>query len=465
MYFPLFTRLTDKRCVIVGGGPVAARKLDWFRRADASLVLVSPELCPALQEKLPADDIDYRCKPYSREDIDDAVLVVAATDDIALNREVAEHCRQAGIFVSVVNSPEDGDFIFPSLIDRSPVQIAFSTGGRSPVLSRLLRTRLEMMIPQVYGRLATLVHDYRDRVKKRIKSPEIKRRFWEDALQGRVAEMVFAGREKDAREALEQSLSVAESASPEGEVYLVGAGPGDPDLLTFRAIRLMQQCDVVVYDRLVSQPIMDRVRKDAEKIYVGKQRANHSVPQEGINALLVRLAKEGKRVLRLKGGDPFIFGRGGEEIETLIDEGIIFQVVPGITAASGCATYAGIPLTHRDHSQACIFVTGHLKDGTVNLNWDMLSHTQQTVVFYMGLHGVGIICEQLIAHGRSAKTPAALIQQGTTPNHRAIIGDLSSLPQLVAENDVVAPTLIVVGEVVGLNEKLRWFKPESEVRE
>ncbi len=461
-YFPLFTKLEGKRCVIVGGGTVAARKAELLIKGGANVVIVSPTLCEKL-EMHPKDSFEYRRKSFAPEDIGRATLLVAATDDRLLNERISTICKQSGILVNVVDRPESGDFIFPSIIDRAPVQIAVCTGAKSPILARLLRLRLEAVIPRVYGKLAVLVHEYRDRVKQKITSPTVKRRFWENVLQGPVAEMVFAGRELDARRSLERSLADIERTEPIGEVYLVGAGPGDPDLLTFRAMRLMQQADVVVYDRLVSQPILELVRKDAERIYAGKQRSRHSLPQEGINALLVRLAKEGKRVLRLKGGDPFIFGRGGEEIESLIGQGIVFQVVPGITAASGCATYAGIPLTHRDHSQACTFVTGHLKDGSVNLNWEMLAHDQQTVVFYMGLHGVSVICEQLIAHGRAAETPAALIEQGTTDKQRSIIGNLLSLPELVAKNDVAAPTLIVVGEVVHLHEKLHWFKPDSEV--
>jgi uroporphyrin-III C-methyltransferase/precorrin-2 dehydrogenase/sirohydrochlorin ferrochelatase len=263
---------------------------------------------------------------------------------------------------------------------------------------------------------------------------------------------------------LEQAIDRA-SEEPEfsGEVYLVGAGPGDPDLLTFKALRLMQQADVVVYDRLVSEPILDLVRRDAERIYAGKERSKHVLPQETINEIIVGLAKEGKRVLRLKGGDPFVFGRGGEEISSLIEEGIPFQVVPGITAASGCAAYAGIPLTHREYAQACVFVTGHLKDDTIDLNWEMLIQPQQTVVFYMGLHGLQIICEQLIKHGLPSSTSAALITKGTMPDQRVLIGDLNTLPTLVLENDINPPTLIIVGDVVKLHEKLHWFKPESEV--
>ncbi|MBD3609781.1 MAG: uroporphyrinogen-III C-methyltransferase, partial [Gammaproteobacteria bacterium] len=283
---------------------------------------------------------------------------------------------------------------------------------------------------------------------------------WEQVLAVRFSDLVLTGKEKAARDELEKHLDEASHVSePKGEVYLVGAGPGDPYLLTFRALRLMQQADVVVYDRLVSQPILDMVRRDAEFIYAGKARSDHAIPQEEINMLLARLAQQGKRVLRLKGGDPFIFGRGGEEIETLMEEGVAFQVVPGITAAAGCASYSGIPLTHRNYAQSVCFVTGHLKDGSTDLNWSMLSQPQQTVVFYMGLNGVKTICEQLIAHGRDPKTPAALVEKGTTPEHKVHIGDLTKLPEMAAGGEIKPPTLIIVGEVVELHEKLAWFEP------
>ena len=275
--------------------------------------------------------------------------------------------------------------------------------------------------------------------------------------------MVLSGHIDKARKALDDSLREKREPNQIGEVYLVGAGPGDPELLSFKALRLMQKADIVIYDRLVSQPIMNLIRQDAEKIYVGKQRADHAMPQENINQLLARLALDGKKVLRLKGGDPFIFGRGGEEIESLINDDIPFQIVPGITAASGCASYAGIPLTHRDHSQACIFVTGHLKDGTVNLNWEMLAHEKQTLVFYMGMHGSKIICEELINHGLKNTTPAALIVKGTTIDQEVIIGNLKNMPEIIKENKIIPPTLLIIGDVVKLHNKLKWFDPFSSL--
>ncbi len=397
-------------------------------------------------------------------DLNTYQVVIAATDDRTVNAEVAQLCRDKNILVNTADDSKNCDFILPSIIDRSPVQIAVSTGGASPVLARMLRTKLENCTPASYGQLATLIEENRLAVKEKFSTIDQRRKFWEQVLQGPIAELVFANQVSAAQKLLDDAIQQADDSElPQGEVYLVGAGPGDPDLLTFRALRLMQQADVVVYDRLVSQEIMDLVRKDAEHIYAGKERAQHALQQETINQLLVRLAKEGKRVLRLKGGDPFIFGRGGEEIDSLVDENIPFQVVPGITAAAGCAAYAGIPLTHREYSQAAIFATGHLKDGTVDLNWEMLAHTNQTLVFYMGLHGLKIICENLIKYGLSATTPAALIMQGTTANQRNIIGSLENLPELVEKHDVKPPTLVIIGDVVQLHKKLNWFNPEEDV--
>jgi len=363
--------------------------------------------------------------------------------------------------VNVVDQPHLCSFIMPSIVDRSPIQIAISTGGASPVLARLLRTRLESYIPAAYGKLAELVSGFRTQVIDKFPDSKQRRHFWEVILEGRVTELLFQGNEHAARNALQHAID-EDFSKESGEVYLVGAGPGDPDLLTFRALRLMQRADIVVYDRLVSQGILDLVRRDAELVYVGKERNNHAVPQENINQCLVRYAKEGKRVLRLKGGDPFIFGRGGEEIETLKENNVIFQVVPGITAAAGCSSYAGIPLTHRDYSQSCVFVTGHLKDGTVNLNWKALAHPHQTIVFYMGLQAVKVIHKELVAHGLSDGTPAALVEQGTTQNQRVHIGTLANLSEIIEREKVKAPTLIIVGDVVTLHDKLKWFNPNSE---
>ncbi|MDJ0881207.1 MAG: siroheme synthase CysG [Gammaproteobacteria bacterium] len=464
-YLPIFYDIKGKHCIVVGAGPIAARKVDLLNSAGARVTVIAPELADEMTRFHQEDKIEWINRCYQTGDLTDAWLVIAATNNQDVNQQIVFEAETLKIPCNRVESPDMGSFIMPSIINRDPVQIAVSTGGASPVLARLIRTNLESCTPSAYGNLARLVENYREPVKATFKKVEERRKFWESVLEGPVAEHVFAGRNVDARALMDKLVHEAE-ADPKysGEVYLVGAGPGDPDLLTFRALRLMQKADVIVYDRLVSDPIMELVRRDAERIYAGKERSNHAIPQENINQLLVRLAKEGKRVLRLKGGDNFIFGRGGEEISELIEEGVPFQVVPGITAASGCTTYAGIPLTHRDFAQACIFVTGHLKDGTSDLNWDMLSHANQTVVFYMGLNNVQGICSELKAHGRDEHTPAALIEKGTTPEQRVFIGDLNSLPELVHQNNVKAPTLIVVGEVVELHEKLHWFKPGQEIK-
>ncbi|HZV63123.1 MAG TPA: siroheme synthase CysG, partial [Methylophilaceae bacterium] len=374
---------------------------------------------------------------------------------------VALTASQRNIPVNVVDAPELCTFIMPSIVDRSPLVIAVSSGGAAPVLARLVRTRIETMIPAAYGRLAGLAAEFRDAVKQRFETTQQRRIFWEEVFQGPIAEQVMAGQEAAARSGLEAALNDDTVMAHHGEVYLVGGGPGDPDLLTFRALRLMQQADVCVYDKLVSKGVLELVRRDAELIYVGKERDKHTLPQEDINKLLVRLAKDGKRVLRLKGGDPFIFGRGGEEIETLMEHGVPFQVVPGITAANGVSSYAGIPLTHRDLAQSCVFTTGHLKDGTVDLDWPALVRPKQTVVIYMGLVGLAEICQQLIAHGLSAETPAAVVQQGTTQRQKVVTATLQTLADRVAAADMKPPCLTIIGEVVTLREKLDWFRPSG----
>ncbi len=461
--FPVFLDIRSRRCLVVGGGEVAARKATLLQRAGGEVTVVAPALCAPLGEAAASGTIVHHPRSFDDDDLSHCALVIAATDDPAINRRVSDLAKRQNIPVNVVDQPQLCTFTVPSVVDRSPVVVAVSTGGASPVLARVLRARLETMIPAAYGRLAGLVERFRRDVRRLFRSTDERRRFWEQVLEGPVAEMLFAGREQAAEETLRNMIAEGRvNAGDGGAVYLVGAGPGDPDLLTFRALRLMQQADVVLYDRLVSPEILDLARRDAERIYVGKERAKHAVPQPKINELLVQLAKQGKRVLRLKGGDPFIFGRGGEEIDRLAAAGIPFQVVPGITAASGCAAYAGMPLTHRDYAQSCVFVTGHLKDGSMDLNWEMLAQPQQTVVIYMGLTGLEILCRELIGHGVPATMPAALVEQGTTSRQRVFTGTLATLPALVKRAAVHAPTLVIVGEVVKLHDKLAWFHPESE---
>lgn len=462
-FLPIFVNIKQQPCLVVGGGSVATRKVELLLRCGGQVSIVSPSLHPTLALLAQDGKVKHLARPFEDADLNEASICIAATNDQAVNQRVSTLAKARRIPVNVVDQPDLCSFILPSIIDRSPVVAAVSTGGASPVLARLIRARLESMIPAAYGHLADLASKFRDRVKARFANVRQRREFWENALQGMVAERIFSGHPEEAEALLQKSLDTADSSSaPLGEVYLVGAGPGDPDLLTFRALRLMQQADVVVYDRLVAKPIIDMTRKDAEHIYVGKERNNHSMRQEEINQLLADLAKQGKKVLRLKGGDPFIFGRGGEEIETLASQGVPFQVIPGITAAAGCAAYAGIPLTHRDHAQSLTLVTGHLKDGSIDLNWFQLAQPHQTLVFYMGLHGIEVITRELIKHGRSPDTPAALVQQGTTPRQRVFSGTLATLADIVAREEPKPPTLIIVGEVVSLQDKLGWYKTQAQ---
>ena len=447
-YFPLFLKLKQQNCLVIGAGEVAARKIELLARAGAIITVIANEISPTVASMQNTHQLTIIEKAFDKADINGFRLVVSATNNSSTNEWVADTATKCNVLVNVVDNPALCSFIFPAIIDRSPVIAAVSSGGASPVLARLLRAKIESIIPPAFGQLAHLAEKYRSRVKEQIKTPSQRRIFWENVLQGQIAELIFSGKKQEAEFQLNKMISATEIADSQGEVYLVGAGPGAADLLTFRALRLMQQADVVVYDRLVSAEILDLTRRDSEKIYVGKQRQNHSLPQESINELLATLAKKGKRVVRLKGGDPFIFGRGGEEIETLLQQGINFQVVPGITAASGCATYAGIPLTHRDHAQSCTFVTGHLKDGSSNLNWQQLSAPNQTIVFYMGLSGLENICHSLIEHGCSKKHPIAIIQQGTTTKQRVLTGTLESLPESVINEGIKAPTLIIVGYAI-----------------
>ncbi len=459
-YLPIFLDLRGRHCLVVGGSETAARKAELLLRAGAHVDVVAPRLHPGFARLPHAEHVKRVADVFSPDLLDGKNAVIVVEDDAATAKLVAEAAQARQIPVNVADKPALCSFILPSIIDRSPIVVAVSSGGESPVLARMLRARLETLIPAAYGRLSALASRYKDRVRATIK-PAQRRAFWEKVFLSPVAEMVFSGRDVEAEAQLD--AMIRDSASDDisrGEVYLVGAGPGNPDLLTFRALRLMQQADVIVYDRLVSQPILDMCRRDAERVYVGKERDDHAVPQEEINLMLVRLAKEGKRTLRLKGGDPFIFGRGGEEIETLVEHGVSFQVVPGITAAAGVASYAGIPLTHRDYAHSVAFVTGHLRDNTFNLNWEGIARRDQTIVIYMGLKGLPLLCEALIKHGLTADTPAAIIQHGTLPTQRVITGDLTTLPALAEEAGLKAPTLIIVGNVVKLREKLGWFQPE-----
>lgn len=455
--------LSKQSVLLIGGGEVAERKLDLLLKANAKITVVSPEFTDYIKELISSNqNITTIIDDYKKEHMENSFsFVIAATNNESLNEDIAMQANKQGILVNVVDKPNICDFIFPSILERGPITVAVSTGGSSPVLARMLRTKLETMIPGAYGRLAKIVSENRIPVRKKLINSQSNRIFWEEMLNGKFLELVLSGQDNAAVKYLNEEIDrFDEEKKGEGEVYLVGAGPGDPDLLTFRALRLMQQADIALYDRLVHPSIIDLIRRDAQKIYVGKQRDNHAVRQEEINDLLVKYAKEGKRVLRLKGGDPFIFGRGGEEIDTLVDHNVTFQVVPGITSASGCSAYSGIPLTHRDHAQSCIFVTGHLKKGKLDLNWKKLIQPNQTIVFYMGLVSIDIICEQLVANGLDSKTPCALIQQGTTPNQKVFTSILEDMSELVKKEKPSAPTIFIIGNVVNLRDKLNWYSTD-----
>jgi uroporphyrin-III C-methyltransferase / precorrin-2 dehydrogenase / sirohydrochlorin ferrochelatase len=456
-YLPLAFDLKNRPCLIVGGGSIATRKARLLKKAEARIVVVAPDTTAELRQLGLQSGGEYFVGRYQADLLKDVEMVVAATNDNAVNAKVSADARALKLPVNVVDSPDLCTFTFPSIVERGPVSIGISSGGSAPVLTRMLRAQLETLLSPGLGAIAELSGRVRDKVKAAL--PEAQRKdFWQWVFSGPIVGQVERGQGADAELALLQELERwQKNPAPGGEVYLVGGGPGDPDLLTFRALRLMQQADVVLYDRLVSTEVLELVRRDAERIYVGKKKQFHAVPQDDINQLLVDLAKEGKKVLRLKGGDPFIFGRGGEEIDRLADAGIPFQVVPGITAAAGCSAYSGIPLTHRDYAQSVRFITGHLKEGDLVLPWQELVTPNQTIVFYMGLTGLPTISEKLIANGLNGDTPAALIEKGTTRDQRVIVGTVATLPELAITHNVEAPALTIIGGVVNLHGKLGWY--------
>ena len=453
--FPISLKLQQQPCLIVGGGHIAYRKAVLLAKAGAKVDVLAPEIDVNLLQLVQQSQGQYVQDVFSPSTaLRHYRLVIAATDNNLVNQQVFAACEAENVLVNSVDDPPHCRFMVPAIIDRSPLVISVASNGTSPVLSRQIRTQLESTIPHGMGKLAEFSGQWRAAVKQKIVNPDERRIFWEELYASPLKEQVFNDNLDAANQSIQQAL--AEWQTPKGEVYLVGAGPGDPELLTLKALRLMQQADVVIYDRLVSAPILELCRRDAEKVYVGKARSNHAVPQEGINALLVKYAQAGKRVCRLKGGDPFIFGRGGEEIQELYEAGVSFQVVPGITAASGCSAYAGIPLTHRDYAQSVRFLTGHLKEGSPELPWSELVYAHQTLVLYMGLSGLESICENLIAHGQRADMPVALISKGTTPDQKVVVGTLADIASKVAQHHIQAPTLTIIGEVVNLREQLKW---------
>ena len=458
-HLPIFIDIKDRLVLVAGGGEAAARRAEAALAAGARVRLAATEICPALEDVIEREGFEYRPRGFQAGDLEGAALVFAATGNATLDERISMLAKDVAIPVNVADRLDMCTFVMPAIVDRSPVVIAVASGGDSPILSRVLKARLEALIPAGLGRLARFAGAARDRVKAAIPDARKRRHFWEDMVEGAIAEYVLAGQGDKANALLETTLADAKRGAAHGEVYLVGAGPGDPDLLTFRALRLMQKADVVLHDRLVPDAILDLVRHDAERVFVGKRRGEHALPQEDISKLMIKLARQGKRVLRLKSGDPFVFGRGGEEIEALAAEGIHFQVVPGATAANGCASYAGIPLTHRDHAQSCLFVTGHAKDEKLELNWESMVQPHQTLVVYMGLQSLPMLTEKLIVHGADPQIPAALIDNGTRDTQRVITAPLGKLAAKVAKLELPGPAIVIVGTVVGLRDKLTWFTP------
>ncbi|WP_319704615.1 siroheme synthase CysG [Cronobacter sakazakii] len=452
-HLPIFCQLRHRACLLVGGGDVAERKARLLLEAGAALTVNALAFTPQFEAWAKQGMLRLVQGEFNASLLDDCWLAIAATDDDAVNNQVSEAAEARRIFCNVVDAPKQASFIMPSIIDRSPLMVAISSGGTSPVLARLLREKLEALLPQHLGKVAGYAGQLRRRVKQTFASMSERRRFWEKFfVNDRLAQSLANDDEQAVNRITETLLS--EPLDDRGEVVLVGAGPGDPGLLTLKGLQQIQQADIVVYDRLVSDEIMNLVRRDADRVFVGKRAGYHCVPQEEINQILLREAQRGKRVVRLKGGDPFIFGRGGEELETLCDAGIPFSVVPGITAASGCSAYAGLPLTHRDYAQSVRLITGHLKNGG-EFDWHNLAAEKQTLVFYMGLNQAAAIQEKLIEHGMDPQMPIALVENGTSVKQRVVAGVLTELGALAQR--VESPSLIIVGRVVALRDKLNWF--------
>lgn len=457
-YLPLFADLKGRPVLVVGGGDVAARKIELLRRASAQVLVVSRELCPELQALHQAQQIAWLATAFEPAQLDQVFLAIAATDDNQLNRQVYDEANARHRLVNVVDDQPKCSFIFPSIVDRSPLVVAISSSGTAPVLARMLREKLEALLPASLGQMAEVAGAFRDSVKQRFSRMSDRRRFWERAFNGLFASQMAAGNVNEATRTLQRELQ--EEPNRTGEIILVGAGPGDSGLLTLRGLQVMQLADVVLYDHLVSDEVLDLVRRDADRICVGKRAGAHSVPQEETNRLLVELARKGKRVVRLKGGDPFIFGRGGEELQAAQEAGIPFQVVPGVTAAAGATAYAGIPLTHRDHAQSVLFITGHCRADGDGIDWPSLARARQTLAIYMGTVKAAEIGAQLIAHGRAADTPVAVIGRGTRQDQQVLTGTLNDLERLAAA--APTPALLVIGEVVNLHGQLAWFQHSAQ---
>ena len=455
-HLPIFLDLHDKPVLVVGGGQAAVAKARLLLRSGAVVRAVAKGLCAEMGTLVADGAVGLIRRAFRDGDVVGQAVVISATGNAATDERVARAARAAGIPFNAVDRPDLSSFIVPAVVDRDPVVIGISTGGAAPVLARRIRGLLERMLPTNLGRLAAFAEQFRGAVRATIVDPAARRRFWEKFFDGPVADAVLSGAEHRAREGMLRLVNGREAFEDKaGSVAIVGAGPGDPELLTLRALRLMQQADVVVYDALIGPDVLDHVRRDAERIYVGKTKGRHARSQDEINRLLAAQAGRGRRVVRLKGGDPFVFGRGGEEVAYLRAHGLTVEIVPGITAASGCAAAAGFPLTHRDLASAAVLVTGHTRDGGAAPDWAALARSRQTIAVYMGVSELPSIAANLVEHGLDPATPAALIENGTRRDQHTVVAPLAELPDVARGQPITGPALIVIGEVVRLSDAWR----------
>jgi uroporphyrin-III C-methyltransferase / precorrin-2 dehydrogenase / sirohydrochlorin ferrochelatase len=454
-YLPLFLDLRGRLVVIVGGGAVALRKAELVAASGARLRFVATALSAPLLARLPVLHAEHIAASFAPGQLAGARLVIAATDDEAVNRAVAAAAEALAIPVNVVDDPGPSSAIFPAIVDRSPVLVAIGSSALAPALARHLRARIELAVDESFGRLAVLLGRFRARIRARLPGVAQRRQLYDRLLDGEVARLMRAGRETEAERALERAL--AGNPRSAGRVVIVGAGPGDPGLLTLKALRALETADVVLYDRLVADDILALARRDAERIDVGKCSAGRAARQEDINARMIAEAGSGRVVVRLKGGDPFIFGRGGEELEALAAAGIAYEVVPGVTAASACAAYAGIPLTHRSLASGVRFVTAHSSAALEATDWRALAAGKETLAVYMGVALLAVLERELIAHGRAASTPIAFVENGTRAEQRVLTGTLGETVALARAHVLRAPALLVIGEVAALAGTLGWF--------
>jgi uroporphyrin-III C-methyltransferase/precorrin-2 dehydrogenase/sirohydrochlorin ferrochelatase len=455
--YPLFADLRGRTVLVVGGGAVASRKIDALIGTGAAIRVAASRLTPALAGRVARRELIHLPGRFDPAWLDAAWLVIAATDDVSLNAEVAAEATQRRVFVNVVDDAGRSSFQVPALVDRSPLQIAVSSGGGAPMLATMLRERLERLLDPALGPLAALLARRRAAIRGRHRALGARRRLYRRLLDGDLLALLRAGRADEAEAALDRAIAAPAAAAADGRVALVGAGPGDPGLLTLRALRVLNEADVIVHDRLVAPAVLDLARRDAERIDVGKRGGGHAVAQARIHQILLEHARAGRRVVRLKGGDPFVFGRGGEELEFLRAHAIAYEVVPGITAALACAAYAGIPLTHRDHAQSLRLLTAHCRDSLDTLDWPALAAERQTLALYMAGLELDTLRERLLAHGRDPRTPFALIENGSRPEQRVICGELADLPALAHRHALCSPSLLILGEVAALAPALAWF--------